>query len=128
MSGWLPPLEIASSHPVQVDKAAASDWLPHAMTPAEPEMLTVVWHSITQMYWDADELAAVEAIMHSVGARQLLGEVGLEFDLNDPDGSQPEVGYPTMEPPCRYPASAIDRDRALSRHSRHPRSSLGSTS
>jgi hypothetical protein len=91
MSGWLPPLEIASSHPVQVDKAAASDWLPHAMTPAEPEMLTVVWHSITQMYWDADELAAVEAIMHSVGARQLLGEVGLEFDLNDPDGSQPEV-------------------------------------
>jgi hypothetical protein len=29
--------------------------------------------------------------MQGVGARQLLGEVGLEFDLNDPDGAKPEV-------------------------------------
>ena len=84
-------LEIASSHPVQVDKATASDWLPHALAAAEAQMLTVVWHSITQMYWDAAELAAVEMIMHNMGARQLLGEVGFEFDLNDPNGSKPEV-------------------------------------
>jgi hypothetical protein len=83
-------LAVAEMHPVRIDKAAASSWLPKVL-PAEADDLAVVWHSITQMYWDADELAAVEAIMQSVGARRLLGEVGLEFNLNDPDGSKPEV-------------------------------------
>jgi hypothetical protein len=84
-------LEIAASHPVRVDKAPASEWLPGATAPVEPETLTVVWHSITQMYWDAEELAAVEAILQRAGAQQLLGEVGLEFDLNDPEGAEPEL-------------------------------------
>lgn len=84
-------LEIAASHPVRVGKAPASEWLPGATAPVEPETLTVVWHSITQMYWDAEELAAVEAILQRAGAQQLLGEVGLEFDLNDPEGAEPEL-------------------------------------
>ena len=74
-----------------VDKAPESEWLPGATAPVEPETLTVVWHSITQMYWDAEELAAVEAILQRAGAQQLLGEVGLEFDLNDPEGAEPEL-------------------------------------
>jgi hypothetical protein len=53
-------LEIAASHPVRVDKAPASEWLADGLTVPEPDTLPVVWHSITQMYWPPDELAAVE--------------------------------------------------------------------
>ena len=67
-------LDIAISHPVRVDKAQASDWLPQALGLAEAETLTVVWHSITQMYWLPEEVAAVEAIMRTAGAAQLLGK------------------------------------------------------
>jgi hypothetical protein len=82
---------IAASHPVRVDKAAASEWLPQAPTVAEPQTLTVVWHSMTQMYWSADELGAVETILASSGAKQCLGEVGLEFDPNGLPGAEPEL-------------------------------------
>lgn len=82
---------IAGSHPVRVDKASASEWLPQALTVAEPQTLTVAWHSMTQMYWSADELGAVESILASSGATQCLGEVSLEFDPNGPPGAEPEV-------------------------------------
>jgi hypothetical protein len=66
----------------------------------------MVWHSITQMYWDAEELAAVEAILQRAGAQQLLGEVGLEFDLNDPQGAEPSCA-PDYGTAMRHPASAL---------------------
>jgi hypothetical protein len=53
--------------------------------------LPVVWHSITQMYWRTEEVAAVENILTNFGAQQRLGEVSLEFDLDDPQGARPEV-------------------------------------
>jgi hypothetical protein len=57
----------------------------------EPDTLTVVWHSITQMYWPPDELAAVERILAGSGAQQRLGEVSLEFDPHGPPGAEPEL-------------------------------------
>jgi hypothetical protein len=84
-------LAIAASHQVRVDKASASEWLPRALTVAEPQTLTVVWHSMTQMYWPADELAAVELILSSSGAQRRLAEVSLEFDPNGPPGGEPEL-------------------------------------
>jgi hypothetical protein len=84
-------LEIAASHPVRVDKAPASEWLADALTVAEPDTLPVVWHSITQMYWPPDELAAVERILAGSGAQQRLGEVSLEFDPHGPPGAEPEL-------------------------------------
>jgi hypothetical protein len=84
-------LAIAASHQVRVDKASASEWLPRALRVAEPQTLTVVWHSITQMYWSADELGAVETVLASSGAKQCLGEVGLEFDPNGPPGAEPKL-------------------------------------
>ena len=82
---------IAASHPVRVDHASASEWLPHALTVADPQTLTVVWHSITQMYWPADELVAVETVLAGRGAQQRLGEVSLEFDPYGPPGAEPEL-------------------------------------
>jgi hypothetical protein len=84
-------LAIASSHPVRVDKASASEWLAHALALAKPETLTVVWHSITQMYWSAEEYAAVETLLTSWGRQQRIGEVGLEFHLAGQQVAEPEL-------------------------------------
>jgi hypothetical protein len=84
-------MEIATSWPVRVDKAPASEWLPRAMAVAEPEALTVVWHSVSQLYWSAEELAAVETILASCGEEEWVGEVGLEFDLAGPQVAEPEL-------------------------------------
>ena len=84
-------MEIATSWPVRVDKAHASEWLPRAMAVAEPEALTVVWHSVSQLYWSAEELAAVETILASCGEEEWVGEVGLEFDLAGPQVAEPEL-------------------------------------
>jgi hypothetical protein len=83
-------LSVAAMHPVRVDKAAASSWLPKALV-ADRDELPVVWHSITQMYWPIEEVAAVESILTSYGAQRRLGEVSMEFDLRDPQGAKPEV-------------------------------------
>jgi hypothetical protein len=45
--------------------------------------------SITQMYWAAVELAAVEAILASCRGQRWVGEVGLEFDLAGPQVAEP---------------------------------------
>jgi hypothetical protein len=83
-------LAVAATHPVHIDKAPASSWLPEALVTARDD-LPVVWHSITQMYWPTEEVAAVESVLTSYGAQQRLAEVSMEFDLRDPQGAQPEV-------------------------------------
>ena len=55
-------LRVASDAPPAVDRATAADWVVEQLTePAGPEVLTVVWHSVTRMYWPAEETRAVEA-------------------------------------------------------------------
>jgi hypothetical protein len=43
------------------------------------------------MYWPRDEVSAVEEISSRYGARHLLGEVSLEYDLDGPRGTKPEL-------------------------------------
>ena len=78
-------LEVAERHPVRVDRAGAAGWLPARLAddPGDPEVLTVVWHSITQLYWPPAEVAAVEQTLAAHGARHRLGRVGLEYDGGD---------------------------------------------
>jgi hypothetical protein len=83
-------LSVAATHPMRVDKAAASNWLPQALV-VDRDVLLVVWHSITQRYWPIEEVMAVESILTSYGAQQPLAEVSLEFDLDDPRGVKPEL-------------------------------------
>jgi hypothetical protein len=83
-------LSVAAIHPVRVDKAAASSWLPEALV-TDRDGLPVVWHSITQMYWPHEEVMAVESILANYGAQRSLAEVSLEFDLRDPRGVKPEL-------------------------------------
>jgi hypothetical protein len=84
-------LVVAATHRVEIDQASASDWLPTVLAVADPDILPVVWHSITQMYWPAEELSAVETVLKSYGANHVLGEVSMEFDLDAAHAAKPEL-------------------------------------
>jgi hypothetical protein len=92
-------LEVAAVHQVHIDKAAASSWLPHALM-ADRDELPVVWHSVTQMYWPIEEVMAVESILTDYGAQRRLGDVSLEFDLDDPRSLKPELRTRLWMPGC----------------------------
>jgi hypothetical protein len=73
-------LEVAAAHPVDVDTAPASEWLRHELArPTADDVLTVVWHSVTRLYWPPEEIAAVDAIIGEARQRQTLAHVAMEF-------------------------------------------------
>lgn len=84
-------LDVATAHPPVVDRASASAWLDQQLTGEQPDTLTVVWHSVTQLYWPAAEVAAVEQTLAAYGARHRLGEIGLEYEPDGPPGAKPVV-------------------------------------
>lgn len=82
-------LELAASQPPVVDRASAADWLAGQLeAEPDPTELTVVWHSVTQLYWPARELAAVEETLTTYGRAQPLAEVGMEY--SSPGGGHGE--------------------------------------
>lgn len=96
-------LTVADEHPVTVDRAGAGPWLADQLGRTEPGVLPVVWHSITQLYWPATELARVRNELTAYGRENLLGRVGLEFDPAGGPGSAPEIRTELWRPghPCR---------------------------
>lgn len=90
-------LDLAAVLPPTVDRASAADWLRSQLDdrdddPADgPGVLTVVWHSVTQLYWPDEEVDAVEAILSTYGTTHPLGEVGLEYDPAGETGDWPEI-------------------------------------
>jgi hypothetical protein len=65
---------VAAMHPVYIDKATASSWLPNVLGPDPDDGLPIVWYSITQMYWPTEEITAVKNILTNHGAQQRLGK------------------------------------------------------
>lgn len=78
-------LEVAQADPVRVDRAAAASWLPERLAEDDDaaDHLTVVWHSITQLYWPAAEVAAVDAVLATHGLGHRVAEVAMEFEPED---------------------------------------------
>ena len=73
-------LEIAQRWPVEVDRAGAGEWLESRLAePVDDGVLTVVWHSITRMYWPEEETARVEAAIRSAAGRVPVAEVSMEY-------------------------------------------------
>ncbi len=69
----------ARRHPVVVDRARAAEWVRAQLAdPAPDDVLTVVWHSVTRMYWPAEETRAVEQAVAQARARMPLAHVVLE--------------------------------------------------
>ena len=91
-------LKVTGCHPVHIDQASASEWLPRALATTGPGTLPVVWHSITQLYWPDPELAAVEAVLNRYGDEHRLAEVSMEFDLTAPRDAKPELRTRLWDP------------------------------
>ncbi|MCW2805732.1 MAG: hypothetical protein JWN06_3949 [Propionibacteriaceae bacterium] len=99
-------LPLAERSPPTVDAASAGEWLAEQLKgPAEPGELTVVWHSITRMYWPESEVQQVLGLLASRGAERQLGQVSLEYgegaEATAPQLRtslwQPESGCPVRE-------------------------------
>ncbi len=70
---------VLAQHPVQVDRAGAGEWLEQQLAvPRPPDEVTVVWHSISRMYWPAAEVERVRRALDEAGRRMLLARVELE--------------------------------------------------
>lgn len=73
-------LRIAEQWPVRVDRAGAGEWMEEQMSvPTSNDVLTVVWQSITRMYWPPDEVARVQAAVAEAGARLPLVHAAMEY-------------------------------------------------
>jgi len=86
-------LRLAAVHPPVVDRASAGAWLTAQLTdrPADQGTLTVIWHSVTQLYWPDAEIAAVRAALSGYGRDHRVGEVGMEYAPDGAAGEKPEV-------------------------------------
>jgi hypothetical protein len=72
-------LETLRETPVVVDRAGAAEWVRAQLAEPAPEgVLTVVWHSITRMYWPPQEYAAMLAAIDEARLRIPLVRVALE--------------------------------------------------
>lgn len=92
-------LEVARRSPVTVDRATAGVWVREQLArPADPDVLTVVWHSVTRMYWPAEETRLLEAAVAEARGRMPLAHVALEHAW-PADGGLPtgDEGLPLVE-------------------------------
>ncbi|SDS84701.1 hypothetical protein SAMN04488543_2504 [Friedmanniella luteola] len=116
-------LAVAARHPVRVDRAGAADWLgeqlagtgPAASGRDDDAVLTVVWHSVTRLYWSPEEVAAVERVLAGHGRRRRLGRVSLEYD----DAAVEAGGHPVLTGTLWDPsaaAGAVPRRLATAHH------------
>ena len=78
-------LSVAARDPVRVAPAPASEWLPTAIDAAGERDLVVVWHSVMRQYVDAEEWAAIEAVLC---ARPHVIRLSMEPSRDDPLGRQ----------------------------------------
>ncbi|WP_162248066.1 DUF2332 domain-containing protein [Angustibacter sp. Root456] len=74
-------LAIARTDPPRVEAASAGEWLEQVLAERpDDDVLTVVWQSITRMYWPAEELARVQAALDQAGRRlPRLAHVAMEY-------------------------------------------------
>lgn len=85
-------LQVAAGHPVVVEPASAGEWLERVLAvPAADGVLTVVWHSISRMYWPAAEAARVDAAVQDAGRRMPLAHVQMEYAVAASSGAGLDV-------------------------------------
>ena len=90
-------LRVAREHPVVVDRAPASEWVRERLAdPVAEDVLTVVWHSVTRLYWPAEETAAMDAAVDEARSRMPLAHVAMEHRW-DAAADERDPGMPLLE-------------------------------
>ncbi|MEO5610325.1 MAG: DUF2332 domain-containing protein [Ornithinibacter sp.] len=89
-------LAVAREHPVTIDTERASTWVANRLAePVQDGVLTVVWHSVTRLYWPDAETAAMEAAIAKGRRRMSLAHVALEHRWQGAPSDDP--GLPVLE-------------------------------
>jgi hypothetical protein len=84
-------MSLAAEHPVVVDQAAASAWLAPVLDDTPDDVLPVVWHSITRLYWPPEEVTAVKAVLAAYAADRAVARVAMEFETGEDASTKPEL-------------------------------------
>lgn len=91
-------LEVAREHPVVVDRAPASTWVAQRLSePVDDGVLTVVWHSVTRLYWPAEETAAMTAAVSEARARIPVAHVAMEHEWSSTAGDDARMPLLTVD-------------------------------
>lgn len=74
-------LHLAQQAPPVVDRAPAGEWLEEQLSRATADdVLTVVWQSITRLYWPEEETRRVQDAVEQAAAAMPLAHVAMEYD------------------------------------------------
>jgi hypothetical protein len=93
-------LRVAAEHPATVDRAGAAAWLADQLDPGKnaPDVLPVVWNSITELYWPMAETIAVAESVARYGADHRVGRVSMEY------GTTGDATFPQLTTSLWYPS------------------------
>ena len=90
-------LQVAREHPVVVDRARASAWVAERLAePVGEDVLTVVWHSVTRLYWPVEETGAMNAAVEEARGRMPLTHIAMEHRWDAAPGDA-DPGMPFIE-------------------------------
>ncbi len=77
-------LSLAERFPVEVDRAPAGAWLERQLAGSGPtDTVTVVWQSVTRLYWPPEEVERVLGCIDDARSRQAVAHVAMEFPDRD---------------------------------------------
>lgn len=89
-------LTVVRDNPVVLDTERASVWIRDRLAePVAADVLTVVWHSVTRLYWPAEETAAVTTEVDEARLRMPVAHVALEHRWETASDGDP--GLPLVE-------------------------------
>lgn len=72
-------LRVARAGPVTVERARAAQWVADRLAePAADDVLTVVWHSVTRMYWPPEETRSMTEAIDRARARMPVAHIAME--------------------------------------------------
>ncbi len=94
---------LAAAHPLKVDKSSSGQWLPErlAEAPEDPQVLTVIWQSITQLYWSPEEIETVDRVVAEHGADHRLARIAMEYAQGPTLADDARLATQTSKPSVR---------------------------
>ena len=91
-------LQVVREHPVVVDRAPASSWVAERLAePVDADVLTVVWHSVTRLYWPEAETAAMTAAVEQARRRIPLSHIAMEHPWESTSAQDPGMPVLTVD-------------------------------
>jgi hypothetical protein len=88
-------LEVARQVPAQLERAEGIEWVERALREPRPDVATVVFHSVVEMYLSSDTQARLRGILTSAGERATTDAPVAWLKMEHLAGSKPEPGGPT---------------------------------